>query len=235
MTPMPRCARIPARLIALVASAAIVCACSTAAKGPSPTVGLTPAPQALGTLGPGFYDPKAPPSPEGTITPSPGSWDAVHPKPGYTAALLIDGVPSGTSAQTAVLRDAVTSWASAEKVHLTQIIATTADDYVADIQQAIAGKPDLVISVGDGFVDPLALVTASNLLTQFLVVGAETAEPTGNVTAADWAGGSFRGEGLGQSSTYDPTSFTPERAGRAIRAGVAAVLNGLTGIVIWLS
>jgi hypothetical protein len=29
--------------------------------------------------------------------------------------------------------------------------------------------------------------------------------------------------------------FTPDRAGRAVRAGVAAVLNGLTGIVIWLA
>jgi hypothetical protein len=70
---------------------------------------------------------------------------------------------------------------------------------------------------------------------QFLIVGAELAEPTGNVTAADWTGASFRGEGLGVPSTYDPASFTPERAGRAIRAGVAAVLNHLTGIVVWIS
>jgi hypothetical protein len=66
------------------------------------------------------------------------------------------------------------------------------------------------------------------------VVGAELAEPTANVTAADRTGASFRGEGLGMSSTYDPATFTSERAGRAVRAGVAAVLNGLTGIVIWL-
>jgi hypothetical protein len=44
----------------------------------------------------------------------------------------------------------------------------------------------------------------------------------------------FRGEGLGLPSAYDPGSFTPERADRAVRAGVAAVLNGLTGIVVWL-
>jgi hypothetical protein len=36
------------------------------------------------------------------------------------------------------------------------------------------------------------------------------------------------------SSTYDASTFTPERARRAVRAGAAAVLNGLTGIVIWL-
>jgi hypothetical protein len=60
------------------------------------------------------------------------------------------------------------------------------------------------------------------------------AEPTVNVTAADWIGASFRGEGLGMPDAYDPATFTHERAARAIRAGVAAVLNGITGIVIRL-
>jgi hypothetical protein len=60
------------------------------------------------------------------------------------------------------------------------------------------------------------------------------AEPTENVTATDWTGASFRGEGLGMPSAYDPATFTRERAARAVRAGVAAVLNDLTGIVIRL-
>jgi hypothetical protein len=80
----------------------------------------------------------------------------------------------------------------------------------------------------------LALVTPNHLDQQFLVVGAELAEPTANVTATDWTGASFRGEGLGMSSEYDAATFTPERAARAVRAGVAAVLHHLTGIVIWL-
>ena len=79
------------------------------------------------------------------------------------------------------------------------------------------------------------MVTPNHLDQHFLVVGAELAEPMSNVTAADWTGASFRGEGLGMSSSYDPGTFTPERAGRAVRAGVAAVLNGLTGIVIWIN
>jgi hypothetical protein len=94
--------------------------------------------------------------------------------------------------------------------------------------------PDLIVSAGNDLVDPLALVTASHLAQQFLVVGAELAEPTQNVTAVDWSGASFRGEGLGMSSTYDPDSFTAERCAAAIRAGVAAVLTELTGIVVWL-
>ncbi len=94
--------------------------------------------------------------------------------------------------------------------------------------------PDLIISAGNDLVDPLALVTASHLDQQFLVVGAQLAEPTHNVTAADWTGASFRGEGLGMPSAYDPATFTAERAGRAVRAGVAAVLHGITGFVIHL-
>jgi hypothetical protein len=35
-------------------------------------------------------------------------------------------------------------------------------------------------------------------------------------------------------AAYDPATFTSERATRAIRAGVAAVLNGITGIVVRL-
>jgi len=59
-------------------------------------------------------------------------------------------------------------------------------------------------------------------------------ERTHNVTAADWTGAAYRGEGLGMSSTYDPSTFTAARSAKAVRAGVAAVLNDLTGIVIWL-
>ena len=81
-------------------------------------------------------------------------------------------------------------------------------------------------------VDAMALVTANHLEQQFLVVGAQVAEPTENVTAADWKGAGYRGEGLGLPEAFDPSTFTAERAGRALRAGVAAVLSDVTGIVI---
>lgn len=190
------------------------------------------APQATGTLGAGFWNPSQPPTAEATITPSPGSWDDVRPKPGFRVALVIDGVPSAADPQVKVLRNAIQSWAGSVAAHVTEFTARKVPDYVLDIQAAIDAKPDLVISIGDGLADPMALVTATNLETQFLIVGAEIAEPTSNVTAADWVGASFRGEGLGLPETYDPASFTPERAGRAVRAGVAAVLSGLTGIVV---
>jgi hypothetical protein len=102
------------------------------------------------------------------------------------------------------------------------------------IVAAMDEKPDLIMSVGNDLVDALAVVTASHLEQQFLVLGAEVAEPTGNVTAVDWNGASFRGEGLGASSDFDPTTFTAARCADAVQAGAASVLLGQRGVVLWL-
>jgi hypothetical protein len=188
------------------------------------------APTPVGDLGPGFVDPAAPPTPEATITPAPGSWDDVHPSEGYRVVL----VTAGDDSQTETLVDAVNAWAQDEDVSLKTLTATDPLKYIPIIDKAITMKPDLVVSAGNDLIDPMTTVSAHFLDQQILVVGAELAEPTDNVTAADWAGASFRGAELGMSSAYDPASFTPERAARAVRAGVAAVLHGWTGIVIWL-
>jgi hypothetical protein len=187
-------------------------------------------PTAVGALGQGFFDPAATPAPESTVTPRPGSWDAIHPSKGYRVVLLT----AGKDAQTRTLVSAVTKWAEEEHVSLRTVTATAPGEFISRISGAIGQRPDLIISAGNDLIDPLALVTPNHLDQQFLVVGAELAEPTANVTATDWTGASFRGEGLGMSSKYDPATFTPERASRAVRAGVAAVLHRLTGIVIWL-
>jgi hypothetical protein len=106
---------------------------------------------------------------------------------------------------------------------------------VDGIVEAMDLRPDLVICAGHALVDALALVTASHLDRQFLVVGAQLPEPTVNVTAAIWRGASSRGgEAPDTASSFDPDTFTREHAGAAIRAGVASVLSDLTGIVIWL-
>lgn len=187
------------------------------------------APSAVGTLGPGFSDPSAPPSPEATIAPEPGSWDEVRPSQGYRVVLL----SAGDDAPTRTLVDAVTDWAHDGDVALKTVVVDDGD-YIGGITAAMAMQPDLVVSAGDALVDPLAVVTANHLDQQFLVVGAEVAEPTHNVTAVDWTGAAFRGEGLGAASASDPDTFTPERSAAAIRAGVAAVLSGMTGIVLWI-
>lgn len=189
------------------------------------------APTPIGALGRGFVDPSALPSPEATITPSSGSWDDVHPSKGYRVVLLT----AGTDAQTKTLVTAVQDWASAEEVSLKTVTADTPSHYVDKATEAIKLAPDLIVSAGNALVDPLAVITANHLDQQFLVIGAELAEPTVNVTAATWAGASYRGEGLGTSTSYDPASFTPARANAALRAGTAAVLTHHTGIVIWTS
>ena len=185
------------------------------------------APTLVGDLGAGFV-PSDAPSPEATINPAAGSWDNVHPSPGFRVAL----VTAGDDKPTRVLVAAITKWAEDEDVDLRTV---TANDHLIDgIVRAMDMHPDLIISAGNDLIDPLATVTANHLSQQFLVVGAEVAEPTENVTAVDWSGASFRGEGNGASSAYDADSFTAERCGSAVRAGVASVLHGLTGIVLWI-
>jgi hypothetical protein len=216
----------PVRACALLATALLVFGCGSGDDWSEPHA----KPTAVGTLGPGFIDPDKPPAPEATITPRPGSWDEVHPSDGYRVVLL----SAGDDAPTRALVGAVETWAEQEDASLKTVTASEPEQFVASIRRAMDMKPDLIISAGNELVDPLALVTANHLRQQFLVLGAELPEPTANVTAADWPGASFRGEGLGMPDAYDPASFTHERATRAIRAGVAAVLNGITGIVIRL-
>jgi len=213
-------------VLALAMAVGLLAACGTGDAWSTPRVGAA----AVGTVGPGFVDPSRTPDPASTVVPRPGSWDSIAPPAGYRVVLLT----AGDSAPTKALVAAVQQWAEQTGVDLRTVTATGDDDLVPAIVRAIDLHPDLVVSAGDDLVDPLALVTASHLDQQFLVVGAELAEPTGNVTAADWAGASFRGEGLGTASTYDPASFTPDRCGDAVRAGVAAVLSDVTGIVVWV-
>ncbi|MFB9315536.1 hypothetical protein [Nocardioides plantarum] len=184
-------------------------------------------PSAVLTAGPGFA-PATPPPPAGTFTPAPESWAGTNPPAGYRVVLLT----TEKGARTRVLSEATRAWAKETGVDLTEVEAADPDDYLARIQEAIDAHPDLVVTTGDGLVDPLALVTASNLDQQFLVLGAELAEPTLNVTAADWDGAGYRGEGLGRPDSFDPASFTSRRAGDALRAGVTAVLTGLGGTVV---
>jgi len=212
------------RTASLLASLALLAGCAAGDGWSGPH---TP-PEPVGVLGAGFVEPSATPSPEATITPEPGSWDGVRPSPGYRVVLLT----AGEDRPTKTLVAAVRQWADDEDVDLRTVVAD--DDLVGGITDAMAMGPDLVVSAGNDLVDPLTTVTASHLDQQFLVVGAELAEPTGNVTAVDWSGASFRGEGLGASSTYDPASFTAGRCAAAVRAGVAAVLHDLTGIVVWI-
>ena len=207
----------------------VVVGCASSPEVTAPTATATASPSALGA---GFWDPANPPAPEATITPEPGSWDAAATPADYTVVLLSF---ADDEEHTVTLVDAIREWAASEGVDLTEMVAKTHDDLIGTTLEAIDAKPDLIISAGNVMVDPLAALTPSALHQQFLIVGAEIAEPTANVTAVDWEGAGYRGEGLGTPTNYDPATFTSERAGRALHAGVAAVVNGVRGYVIWVS
>jgi hypothetical protein len=218
------------RMAAVIAGTLAVFFSGWASSGSSSGVDAKRRP--IGALGAGFIDPAAPPPPEGTIRPKPGSWDAVHPPRGYRVVLLTAGDDDATR----TLLRAVKQWADAENVRVKTVAATEPDKFVDAIVEAIDLRPDVVICAGQALVEALALVTASHLGQQFLVVGAQLPEPTVNVTAAVWQGASSRGREVpNTASSFDPDAFTMEHAAAAIRAGVASVLSDFTGIVIWIA
>ena len=218
--------RSPRRATALLASATVTLTLLTgcaAADWSAPH----PSPSLLGTVGAGF-EPSVEPTPEATVKPAPGSWDTARPTPGYRVVLLT----AGSDAPARTVAKAVRDWAEKDDVDLRTVNADA--NHIDGIVEAMDLKPDLIVSAGNDLIDALTVVTANHLDQQFLVVGAEVAEPTANVTAVDWTGASFRGEGLGASSTFDPESFTAKRCGDAVRAGAASVLLGQTGVVLWI-
>ncbi|HEY0118964.1 MAG TPA: hypothetical protein VGC04_09305 [Cellulomonas sp.] len=213
--------------LAMVALVALAGGCSSQDAWAAPHA----SPVAVGTLGPGFVGSTRTPAPEGTITPVPGSWDGVRPPAGYRVVLLVGDSDDATTTEA----DAVRSWATAQDASLRTITVTDPNGYVDGIVDALKLQPDLVVGVGNDLMPPLALVSASNLQQQFLTVGAQIAEPTANVTAAVWDDASLKSEGVGLGSSFDPAAVTPERAESAVRAGVASILSGWTGIIVWLS
>ena len=107
-----------------------------------------PKPSPVGTLGRGFINPAAPPAPESTVRPRPGSWDGVHPSKGYRVVLLT----AGNDRQTKTLVAAVTGWAENEHVSLKTVTATKPDQFISRITKAIDLAPDLIISAGNDLV-----------------------------------------------------------------------------------
>src|SRR6187402_1837685 len=84
----------------LIAVAAFAFVLGTRASSLEPTG----RPRGIGPLGPGFYDPSAPPPPEGMIRPKPGSWDGVRPPRGYQVVLLTAGDDHSTTTLVTAVR-----------------------------------------------------------------------------------------------------------------------------------
>ncbi|WP_394554037.1 BMP family ABC transporter substrate-binding protein [Agromyces sp. MMS24-JH15] len=168
------------------------------------------------------------PSPEATVSPEPGSWAGVHPPAGYRALLVV----AGDSPATTTLVAAIEGWADEHGVALQ--VAREVDQ--VGVEQRIVSSAgadlDLVIGAGAEVVDGFTYATPQFFDRQFLIVGAQVAEPTANMTAVIWDGATFRGTGLAAAGDQDAASVTPARSRDAVELGVAAVLQGLTGIVL---
>jgi hypothetical protein len=85
----------------------------------------------------------------------------------------------------------------------------------------------VIVVLGEGILGALDSASASNLGQQFVLLGAQLPEPTGNVTAVIWPGADIRlADGI--SPEIAP------RASEALEAGLIAVASHTTGIVLAL-
>ena len=191
--------------------------------------------------------PSGVPDPRDTASPT-GEAQAIVPEPGRTipatptetlealggyriAVVTRDNSPSSTA-----LLDAARRFAQERDAALLEFPADVPDiDGVdAALDRALDADPDLIVGLGAGVVDLFSFKTAQLLEREFLVVGAQLAEPTDNVTAVIWEGATSRGSAASADGTLDDGTFTEERGFDAFAVGVASVDAGVTGVVLHL-
>ncbi|MFI8523562.1 hypothetical protein ACIGB8_03925 [Promicromonospora sukumoe] len=151
---------------------------------------------------------------------------------GYLVAVVVPDVSASSATLLSALEDVV----SAGGGDLQQFPAAegAADPVGAALDQALDVEPDLVVGLGDGVVDMFGFESAQRLGQQFLVVGAQLAEPTDNVTAVVWDGATSRGSAAGPDGDLVDASITEQRGEAAFRAGLASVQDETTGVVLYL-
>lgn len=172
----------------------------------------------------------------------------IVPEPGRTIEATLPASVSGldgyriaavvpdTSAASVALLSAARAVASANGASLREFpVDEEGEDPVgAALDRALGARPDLIVGLGDGVVDVFSFESAQSLDQQFLVVGAQLAEPTDNVTAVVWDGATSRGSAAGSDGELDDASITEERGEDAFEAGLASIQEGLTGAVLHL-
>ena len=95
------------------------------------------------------------------------------------------------------------------------------------LASALADEPDVIVVLGEGILGAVDNASASNLGQQFVLLGAQLPEPTGNVTAVVWPGADVR-----LSDGISP-EIAPH-ASEALEAGLTAIAAKTTGIVLAL-
>jgi hypothetical protein len=199
-----------------------------------------PAPHAEGHLDPGFHAPDVDDYYSSqVINPDPATWNKVRPSGDYRVLVLAAGKDEHTAEnrQVAILINAVRRWAEAEdRVKLKVRYLSDPHSFIQGLDDAAKhDHADLIVTAGNSLVEPVAAVSANYAgedPQQFLVLGAEVAEPTANIAATDWTGSAYLGEGLQESLYYHPAAVTAPRAYAALRAGAAAVLSGYKSVIV---
>ncbi|GAB4086312.1 hypothetical protein GCM10028784_29420 [Myceligenerans cantabricum] len=186
---------------------------------------------------------------EADVVPEPtGVAYEIVPEPGRTVEATLPASLSGldgyriaavvpdTSAGSAALLSAVRVVASANGANLREFSVDEegADPVGAALDRALGAQPDLIVGLGDGVVDVFSFESAQRLDQQFLIVGAQLAEPTDNVTAVVWDGATSRGSAAGPDGELDDATITEERGEDAFEAGLASIHDGMTGAVLRL-
>lgn len=192
--------------------------------------------------------PRPVPVPPAVSAPDDGAAYAVVPEPGRTLDASPGPTPPGLadlrlavvvpdgSASSRRLLAATRSVAEAGGAALRVFTARAGVDPVGTALAAALGSgTDLVVGLGEGVVDVFGFETAQRLDQRFLVVGAQLAEPTANVTAVIWPGATGRGSAAAADDDRDPGAATERRVHDAVVAGLEAVRRGETGVVLRLS
>ncbi|WP_163630260.1 BMP family ABC transporter substrate-binding protein [Microbacterium sp. B35-04] len=172
------------------------------------------------------------------IVPEPGRTIAVTPSQdvealaGYRIAVV---TRDGSATSTALL-DAAHRFAQERRAELLVFPADVPDiDGVdAALDRALAAEPDLIVGLGAGVVDLFSFETAQLLEREFLIIGAQLAEPTDNVTAVIWDGATSRGSAASADGALDDSVITEERGVDAFAVGAASIDSGVTGVVLRL-
>jgi hypothetical protein len=214
-----------------VAAALVLASVLTACAGSTGTAPAGPPSVAGGSAAPTGSTETGRPVPGATSTPDPGSWTTAVAPAGFTIA-VVSAMAPGADPEVDAAVEAIRARAGAATVG-TATIPPGSSGSGDPFAEVLADSPDLIVVLGPELLDATDRSSASNLGQQFLIVGAQLPEPTANVTAVVWPGAAAR---RADEPRAVPNGMpeVAQRAGDALPAGLAALLEDTTGGVLVL-
>ena len=171
------------------------------------------------------------PEPGRTIDAAPAA-NADETLAGYRVAVVAAGSAPGS----VLMLETARAYIAERGGEMTEFTAPAAEPGAADaaLMAALEATPDLIIGVGEDVVDAFSFETPQRLGQQFLLVGAQLAEPTENVTAVIWEGATSRGSAASADQDTDAGAITAPRVKDALAVGLESVRGGQVGVVLSL-